>query len=107
LAVPLLPARRPRFALVDTAIGARRPLVGAGLGDRSPIAFSPDGDRLYAVDARLGRVRAFALDGRPLGLVTPFAGAPVVQLLAARDAPEPASVSRAVLDPPLVMPARP
>jgi hypothetical protein len=86
LAVPLLPARRPRFALVDTATGALRLLAGASLGKRAAIAFSPGGDRLYAVDHRLNRVRAFTLDGRALGLVSPFVGAPITQLLAAADA---------------------
>jgi hypothetical protein len=82
LAVPLTPVRRPRFALVDTATGARRALAGAGLGQRAAIAFSPDGARLYAVD-RFDRVRAFTVDGGALGVVSSRLGAPVVQLLAA------------------------
>jgi len=88
LAVPLLPYRRPRLALVDTATGARRLLDGAGLGQRAAIAFSPDGERLFAVD-RFDGVRAFATDGRALGVVSPRLGAPVVQLLAARTEREP------------------
>jgi hypothetical protein len=81
LAVPLTPFGRPRLALVDTATGARRLLDGTALGQRAAIAFSPEGDRLYAVDNRSGRVRAFALDGRPLGVAGPSLRAPVVQLL--------------------------
>jgi len=85
LAAPLLPYRRPRLALVDTATGTWRLLDGAGLGQRAAFAFSPDGTRLFAVD-RFDRVRAFATDGRPLGVVSPRFAAPVVQLLAARAA---------------------
>ena len=93
LAVPLAPWRRPRVALVETATGRRRILAGARIRLPAALAFSPDGERLYAAEPS-GRVHAFTAGGHAAGTVGPRFAAPIVQLLAARAAPEPPRLPR-------------
>jgi hypothetical protein len=86
LAVPVAAGRRWQLALVRVATGTSQ-ILSSRLGTYGAFAWSPSGTRLYVTDPRDSRVRAFAVDGRPLGAVGPRFPAPVMQLIATADAP--------------------